>query len=79
MNRQQSMLEWFPVLIRYGGLVGVAFMIAFWALTDRFEPGIAAFLALMIGLNEGREALKDLGSARQVPPPPPVPREEEAS
>lgn len=78
MDRRTSLLEWFPVLIRYGGLLGVAFMIAFWALTDRFQPGIALFLGAMIGLNEGREALKDLSAARQIPPPPPVPREEEA-
>lgn len=76
MDRRTSLLEWFPVLIRYGGLAGVVFMIGFWAVTSRFEPGIAAFLGLMIGLNEGREAIKDLSEARQIPPAA-KPREEE--
>lgn len=70
MDRRSSLLEWFPVLTRYGGLTGVAFVVAFWALTNRFEPTLLAFFGGMIGLGEGVDALKELsrGRAPQVAP-----------
>lgn len=73
MDRRAMLLGWFPVLTRYGGFTGVVFVIGFWAMTGRFEPGILAFLGAMIGLGEGVDALKELAAAKTPPPaPPPV-------
>lgn len=57
---RRSLLEWFPVINRYGGILGVVFVAVVWLVTNRFEPGLLAFFGGMIGLGEGVDALKDL-------------------
>lgn len=71
MDRRSSLLQWFPVLTRYGGLIGVAFVAFVWLLTNRFEPALLAFFGGMIGVGEGVDALKELAQAKVPAPPTP--------
>lgn len=68
MRRSSAWLEWFPVLMRYGGFGGVVFMVGVWLLTGRTEPGFVALFGGMMGIGEGMAAIKDLIEKR--PPPP---------
>jgi hypothetical protein len=58
------MLSWFPVLMRYGGLSGVAFVAVVWLLTERVEPSLLALFGGMMGVGEGVDALRELVAGR---------------
>lgn len=69
MSRRESLLAWFPVLLRYGGLVGgLLFVPLVWLLTNRLEPALIAFFTTMLGLGEGTDALRDFVRTRPIPP-----------
>lgn len=65
MNLRAWLTSWFPLFVKYGGLVGVIFMAVFWAITHRLEPTLLTFFGGMMGLGEGLEALKELLSSPQ--------------
>lgn len=50
-----TLLAWFPVVMRYGALIGVLHQ-AVWAKFDR--PSLLALYGAMLGLSEVVEALK---------------------
>ncbi len=67
--RRESLLAWFPVVLRYGGLVGaLVFVPAVWVLTDRLEPALIAMFSAMWGFGEGVDAMREF--ARSAPKPP---------
>lgn len=68
MNKR--LLAWFPTVLKYSGLLLVFFLAIFWAVTNRFNGELLAFLALMMGLSEGVSALRELGKE----PPPELPK-----
>lgn len=69
MMRRESLLAWYPVALRYGGLFGgLIFVPAVWLLTDRLEPSLIALFTSMLGLGEATDALRDFVRGR--PPGP---------
>jgi hypothetical protein len=42
-------LKWFPVLVRYGGLLGVGYILFF---EGASRPGLLTLLGLMMGVSE---------------------------
>lgn len=71
MNRD-SLLAWFPVILRYGGLLGaLVFVPGVWVFTDRFEPVLIAMFSAMWGFGEGADAMREF--ARSAPKPPDLP------
>lgn len=59
-DSRQTLAQWFPVAMRYGGLLGEAFAVVFWALTNRLEPALLTSFGVMMGIGSGLEALRDL-------------------
>lgn len=60
-------MSWFPVAMRFTGLLGVVFVAAVWLLTNRVEPSLLALFGSMVGIGEGADAIRELGNR---PPPP---------
>ena len=55
-------MGWFPVVMRYGALFGVAHQ-AIWREFDR--PSLLALYGAMLGLSEIAEALKDMQQSKR--------------
>lgn len=69
MTRRESLLAWYPVALRYGGLFGgLIFVPAVWLATNRLEPALIALFTSMLGLGEATDALRDF--VRSRPPGP---------
>ncbi len=67
--RRESLLAWFPVILRYGGLIGgLVFVPLVWLLTGRLEPALIAMFTAMWGFGEGTDALREF--SRSTPRPP---------
>lgn len=64
MARPTTWLEWFPVLMRFGGFGFAAALGVVWFLTDRIEPTLLAMAGGMMGVGEGADAIKELARAR---------------
>ncbi len=79
MTRRESMLEWYPVALRYVGLAGVPFVAVVWLVTDRLSGELIAFFTLLLGLREGTDALRDFARSRPAPPKLAAPPEREPS
>lgn len=62
---RESMLSWFPVALRYGGLVGVLFVAVVWLLTNRLEPALLAMFGSMVGIGEAGDAIRELSTRRE--------------
>jgi hypothetical protein len=72
--KRQSLLHWYPVLLRYGGLTGcLVFVPAVWLVTNRLEPALIAMFMSMVGIGEGVDALRDFTHHRP-PEGPPLPK-----
>ena len=57
----ENFLAWFPVVMRYGALLGV-FHQAVWVELER--PSLLALYGAMLGLSEVAEALKEVSASR---------------
>lgn len=67
--KPSTLLEWFPVVLRYGGAIGAfIFVPVFWAMTDRLEPALIGMFTLAWGFGEGVDAVREF--KRDAPAPP---------
>lgn len=67
--KRDSLLAWFPVILRYGGLLGaLVFVPAVWVLTNRVEPTLIAMFSAMWGFGEGVDALREFAKSAPKPP-----------
>lgn len=73
MNRRDALAEWFPVVLKYTGLIMMVLGAVFWAATYLLtgegvvEPSLLAAFGSMIGIGEGAAAMRDLAASRPQP------------
>lgn len=73
MTRRDALAEWFPVVLKYTGLLMMVMSAGFWAGTyiitgiGVVEPSLLAAFGSMIGIGEGAAAMRDLAASRPSP------------
>lgn len=70
MTQRDSLLAWFPVVLKYTGLGMTILMALFWAATflitgsGAVEPALLALFGSMVGIGEAADAIRDFGLGR---------------
>lgn len=61
-------------LLKVIGVVGIVFVVVFWAITQRIELAFLPFFGTLAGVGVGLDTLREINTARGAPStqPPPV-------
>lgn len=55
-------------MLKVIGVVGIVFVVVFWAITQRIELAFLPFFGTLAGVGVGLDTLRDINAARGAPP-----------